>query len=373
MSTPVIYYRRNQSTPLSCEQIDDNWDAVRDRSLHTGTQLSSTISNLRATVLGYDFIIALQTCCTTLTQELQDLQESLFGEGELSNLLNTLRNDLLQDLAELQTELNTVKGRVTTTESSIATFNTSLASLSNAITSLNNSKANINSPQFTGTPTAPTPLSNAGGGQIATVDYVNQYGVPIGVVIPYAGQSAPNDNWLLATGQAISRATYAGLFALFGTFYGGGDGSTTFNLPNLATRVPVGAGNGYSLGTTGGATTHTLIEGEMPNHGHSGGIGNHTHTVNDPSHNHTFYAFTGGGQDNSDDFGHANTGIAGERDGNKGYINSNGGGTQIISNSTTGITINSASSSITLNNTGGGQPHNNMQPYIVLNYIVKVK
>lgn len=63
--------------------------------------------------------------------------------------------------------------------------------------------------------------------------------VPPGALTPYAGASAP-PGWLLANGAAVSRTTYAALFAVVGTTYGVGDGSTTFNLPNLKGRVPVG-------------------------------------------------------------------------------------------------------------------------------------
>jgi microcystin-dependent protein len=106
-----------------------------------------------------------------------------------------------------------------------------------------------------------------------------------------------------------------------------------FNLPNLQGRVPVGVSSTYPLATVGGAATHTLTTNEIPSH---------THTINDPGHFHGQGGVGGGpvlvgiGANKADQ---TNTLIA-----------------------TTGITINSA---------GGGQPHNNMQPYIVLNYIIK--
>jgi microcystin-dependent protein len=350
----AIYYRRNQNTELSCSQLDSNWDAVRERQNHTGTQLASTISNLKTTVQGYDFIADLQQCCEDLTQAIEDIQTSIFGGGELSTLITNLRNELLQDIAEVQTDLTALTIRVTTTETNITTINTTLSSLSSSITGLANNKANINSPTFTGVPKAPTPLADADGTQLATVDYVNQYGTPIGVVIPYGGSSAPNANWLLAQGQAINRVTYAALFSLFSTTYGAGDGTTTFNLPNLQQRVPVGVGSGYALGATGGAATHTLTTNEMPTHSHT--VNDHGHTVNDPGHYHDLpvnassqdgqQAWREGGSPYSDNF---NSAIA-----------------------STGITINSASGLIT-SNQGYGQAHNNMQPYIVLNYIIKVK
>jgi len=79
-------------------------------------------------------------------------------------------------------------------------------------------------------------------------------GVPVGSIMPYGGASAPI-GWLLCQGQAVNRTTYSSLFAILGTAYGSGDGSTTFNLPNLQQRFPLGkasSGTGSALGGAGG-------------------------------------------------------------------------------------------------------------------------
>lgn len=76
-----------------------------------------------------------------------------------------------------------------------------------------------------------------------------------------ASNVAPAGRWLAADGSAVSRTTYAQLFAEIGTVYGAGDGSTTFNLPNLSSRMPIGVGTD-ALGATGGARTHTLTQNE---------------------------------------------------------------------------------------------------------------
>jgi len=98
--------------------------------------------------------------------------------------------------------------------------------------------------------------------------------IPVGTISPYAGTSAPA-NWLLCDGSAVSRATYAALFAVTGTAYGAGDGSTTFNLPDLRGRVVAGKDNmggtaqnrlttagsavdGVTLGANGGLQNRTL-------------------------------------------------------------------------------------------------------------------
>lgn len=92
---------------------------------------------------------------------------------------------------------------------------------------------------------------------------------PIGSIQIYAGSTAPN-GWLICDGSAVSRTTYANLFNIIGTTYGAGDGSTTFNLPNLKGRIPVGLDNTQTefdtLGETGGSKylqehKHTLSRG----------------------------------------------------------------------------------------------------------------
>lgn len=109
--------------------------------------------------------------------------------------------------------------------------------------------------------------------------------LPTGAVIPFAGTSAPT-GWLFCHGQEVSRTTYARLFAVIGTTYGAGNGSTTFNLPDLRQRFPLGkaaSGTGSTLGETGGQINHT--HGMAHTHPMS-----HTHTVNPPA---TFTTFAG--------------------------------------------------------------------------------
>jgi microcystin-dependent protein len=83
---------------------------------------------------------------------------------------------------------------------------------------------------------------------------------PVGIIAPFAGAVQPT-GWLLCDGSAVLRSTYTELFALIGVTYGAGDGTTTFNLPNLQGRVPVGVNTADAnfdvLGETGGASVHT--------------------------------------------------------------------------------------------------------------------
>jgi microcystin-dependent protein len=112
--------------------------------------------------------------------------------------------------------------------------------------------------------------------------------ITTGIVNMYAGAVAPS-GWLLCDGTAISRTTYAALFAVIGTAYGNGDGVNTFNLPNLKGRIPVGFDAAQTefaaLGQTGGEKAHSLSIAEMPSHTHV--QNSHGHTMTDPGHNHT--------------------------------------------------------------------------------------
>lgn len=119
---------------------------------------------------------------------------------------------------------------------------------------------------------------------------------PVGSSLIYFGSSAPS-GWLLCNGSAISRTTYSTLFGIIGTTYGVGDGSTTFNLPDLRQKFPLGkaaSGTGATLGSTGGSIDHTHTGGAHTHtvNSHTHDMGNHTHTNSDhshtqPSHTHT--------------------------------------------------------------------------------------
>jgi microcystin-dependent protein len=97
--------------------------------------------------------------------------------------------------------------------------------------------------------------------------------LPVGIILSDSAVGQLGSKWVLANGAAISRTTYAALFAKIGITYGVGDGSTTFNIPNLSQRQVSGYDNtaGYTLGATGGAHTQTLIEANLPPHQHSAG------------------------------------------------------------------------------------------------------
>lgn len=167
---------------------------------------------------------------------------------------------------------------------------------------------------------------------------------PSGTVVAFAGSAAPT-GWLLANGSAVSRTTYARLFAVIGTAFGAGDGSTTFNLPNFNGKVAVGRDSTQTefdtLGETGGSKTHQLTIDEMPQHDHN------------PPNGYFYVESPIGAYRRSANIN--NSGSTGE----------DGVWRQRIAE------YAGAAGAMPTESTGGGQAHNNLQPYIVLNYIIK--
>ena len=90
---------------------------------------------------------------------------------------------------------------------------------------------------------------------------------PVGTITMFGGSTAPT-KWVLCDGRAISRTNYAALFQIIGTRYGSGNGSTTFNVPDMRNRFPVGAGSSYNLNSKGGADNVTLSTSQIPAHTH---------------------------------------------------------------------------------------------------------
>lgn len=201
--------------------------------------------------------------------------------------------------------------------------------------------------------------------------------LPAGIIHPYAGANAP-DGYLLCSGQEVAISTYPALYAALtssgSTFpYGtntngsGGSGSTHFRIPDLRGDVIVGkttSGTFQTLGSSGGSETHTLTIDQMPSHTHIQNSHNHTQD----SHNHTQNAHT--------HLSVINLSLVNVRSAGSNTYNSDGAADKsggIASTTATNIatTATNQPTTATNQNTGGGQAHNNLQPYIVLNYIIK--
>lgn len=159
--------------------------------------------------------------------------------------------------------------------------------------------------------------------------------IPTGGILSFGGSSSPS-GYLLCDGSAVSRTTYAALFSALGTTYGTGDGSTTFNLPDLRGRSPLGSGTGSGLsartnGQTGGEENHALSTDQMPTH-------SHVHAV--PWYGSTVFTYS--------------------------------------SSASSPVPIyrltphpDDGSGNASTNTTGGGGSHNVMDPFLVLNFIIK--
>ncbi|MEI3507739.1 MAG: InlB B-repeat-containing protein [Bacilli bacterium] len=240
---------------------------------------------------------------------------------------------------------------------------------------------------------------------ITNIDQTNP-----GFVKVNASSKVPG-GYLPCDGRAVSRTTYANLFKAIGTTYGAGDGSTTFNLPDFQGRIPIGKSSKYALGSKGGSTDTTLATANLPAHTHtaiakgtvsstftgssaataSGGA--HTHTLSgttssNGNHSHTTYhkgyywinRGTGGewkylayweqiASDPEREFGRTSSNGAHTHT-FSGTTSSNGAHTHTvtpkgsISNTFTGT-------SATTSSVGSGTSFTNMQPYSVIDYVIK--
>jgi len=183
----------------------------------------------------------------------------------------------------------------------------------------------------------------------------SELSMPVGAIMDYAGATSPT-GFLFCFGQEVSRTGLSDLFAAIGTQYGSGNGTTTFNLPDYRGRVgagkdnmggvpanrltTAGAVNGLVLGASGGNQLHILTVDELAAH-------THIATVTDPGHAHDYFASTGGVSA-------------------LGYTPNSGGATQTTDSATTGITVSNAEE-------GSDEGHNNIQPTLILNKIIKTQ
>lgn len=183
--------------------------------------------------------------------------------------------------------------------------------------------------------------------------------VPTGVYMPYGGSAAPA-GWLLCQGQAVSRSTFNALFGVLGTRYGAGDGATTFNVPQMVDRFPVGAGGLYSSGSSGGSASVTLTVAQLPVHAHSI---NHDHaafnTVVAGTHTHKLQMSNDSTSVSSSTVQKAGGSGAGDT---SAAVETTGGHAH---------QINVPAYSGNSGNAGGGTPVSVLPPYVASNWIIK--
>lgn len=204
--------------------------------------------------------------------------------------------------------------------------------------------------------------------------------VPTGAISAYAGNSEnPPSGWLYCKGQAVSRTTYATLFGVINTTYGSGDNSTTFNLPNLSSKFPVGLGTeawSNAIGETGGNAsavvlqhTHDISHVHPIDHDHTGA------TSGEGTHNHNMRYLTNGPVSNSPTGNHYGRPSQFTLGSNEILLGTFGDG-----NHTHEVTINERIKNSgdptmkTAPNPAGSVANTgiqNLPPYITLNYIIK--
>ncbi len=322
------------------------------KNLHVTTSFvcdGTTVLNGSTTVNG----IATFTSLTNLSNTIVHGTMSCYQNVYMSNNLIINNNLSVNNYAYINNaNINTLSSNATTTYT-LSVYN---ATILNTLSVLNNTTLNHVNVVST--------LSVQG-----NIRTNSRVATSVGYIDPEVGDikmnvvSTERNGWLLCNGRAVSRSTYASLFALIGTTFGNGDGINTFNLPDTSGRV-LGNTGGYPTGTSTGSYTTTLTSSNLPGHTHSGTVdsnGSHTHSINDPGHAHTQWTV-------NDEFNNSG--------GNPPSYTGDSAGTRTWSNinsNTTGITINSNGSHTHTFTTDSGSGLNatafsNIQPTLFIGY-----
>lgn len=177
--------------------------------------------------------------------------------------------------------------------------------------------------------------------------------VPAGVYFPYGGTSAPS-GYLMCDGSAVNRTTYAGLFAIIGTGYGAGNGSTTFNVPDSRGRSLVGVGTHADVNAVGKTDGITTVANRRMSHKHVVNESPHGHGVTDPPHAHTVNGATGG---SGSEIVSTSTGTIAVKAG-------------LVNSSTTGVSVNASTTGISVGPQTGAEPTDTVA-FLTGNVIIK--
>jgi microcystin-dependent protein len=275
----------------------------------------------------------------------------IYGSGTASNVPSA--SDLTTNADGVELALNYTDGKLYfKNNSGVVTLLASSASIGSGVTSFNTRTGDVTLESSDVTTalgyTPPTPTGSGASGTwginitgnaaTATTATTAANGNPTGTILMWSTATAPS-GYVLCDGSAISRTTYAALFAVIATTFGAGDGSTTFNVPNYQGNVPLGSNPSYALASIGGSADAIVVT-----HTHTA-----TSTVTDPGHSHTYtydvHAPVRAGSNGDCPFTPTaeNTGT-----------------------STTGITVATTNASTGTSGTGA-----NLPPYLAINFIIK--
>lgn len=200
--------------------------------------------------------------------------------------------------------------------------------------------------------------------------------VPTGAVVMWTS-STPPDNWLLCDGSTASRSVYSDLFDVIGVAFGVGDGSTTFNLPDMRARFPLGYKvsdpDADPLAGTGGAAAITLTATELPAHDHGGATGGQSadHTHDDAGHTHNLGGLGNNdfaGRDSGSTIGLVVSAVADSIDST---LDDEGVTFTNLDDDFADIQGASVDHTHTIASAGTGSPYSNMPPFLVLNFVIK--
>ena len=199
----------------------------------------------------------------------------------------------------------------------------------------------------------------------------------IGEIVPYVSTTAP-EGFLVCDGSAVSRDQYSGLFDVIGTTFGSGDGSTTFNLPDLSGKVIIGSSLDYLFASTGGEESHTLLATEMASHVHE--VPTHTHgntiAAKTPAFSHTITqpVATYNQLNSSGNMSGSNQPVTGVYTSRTSAAMTRGTNLSITAHAAAACTMSGGVTdcdAFDTESTGVDAAHDNMMPYLSLTYLIR--